>query len=212
MCDALLNLESKDLKRFRNKLNDWTIKEGYEKIPRGTLEGKDADDVVTLMLDYYEDYAPELMVDVLIAINQRNVAKQLQEDLAKVTSVNGGKCQQKGPAATSSSEVTSTDGGKSLQKGPAPTSSSEDEEPFVDRHRVDLISDVYSLGEILDSLLQQKLLQRSQYNAVRAERNPQEQMRQLFDYIDVWGKEDKYKVYQILKKHNGPLIRRLESC
>lgn len=54
-------------------------------IRRGTLENKDREDVVDLILSHYMDsYGPELTVDVLESINESQVALELRKDLENV--------------------------------------------------------------------------------------------------------------------------------
>ncbi|XP_068102642.1 apoptosis-associated speck-like protein containing a CARD isoform X2 [Hyperolius riggenbachi] len=84
---ALEELTGSSFKKFRNKLNDWTIKEGYSKIPRGRLEKADPDDAVDLIRSYYkDDYGAELTLAVLDAINEKQVAEDLKKDLQTVSS------------------------------------------------------------------------------------------------------------------------------
>lgn len=84
---ALNELESGSLKSFRNKLNDCTVKEGCKKIPKGQLENKDREDLTKLILQYYGDsYGVELTVSVLKAINENQVAEDLEKHLANDSS------------------------------------------------------------------------------------------------------------------------------
>ncbi|XP_072000789.1 uncharacterized protein [Engystomops pustulosus] len=82
---------------------------------------------------------------------------------------------------------------------------------FVDEHRADLIRMISVVGPVLDDFLGLKLLTYEQYQTVRSQNTNQEQMRRLYDYIRAWGHEDKDKVYQSLRNHNRPIIRKLES-
>ncbi|XP_063789082.1 apoptosis-associated speck-like protein containing a CARD [Pseudophryne corroboree] len=79
---ALENLEKKGLKKFRNKLNDWPIKEGFSKIPRGQIEDRCPDDVANKIRDFYTfPYGIEVALDVLEAIDEKEVAAGLRADL-----------------------------------------------------------------------------------------------------------------------------------
>ncbi|XP_077303362.1 uncharacterized protein LOC143923517 [Lithobates pipiens] len=79
---ALDNLTGQSFKRFRNKLPDCKIEEGFRNIRRGTLENKDREDVVDLILSHYANsYGAKLMVDVLESINESRAALELKKDL-----------------------------------------------------------------------------------------------------------------------------------
>lgn len=82
---ALEELGEKSFKKFRNKLNDWKTEAGFNKITRCKLETADREDVVDLILrSYMTSYGPELTVDVLDNIDEKQVALVLREDLEKV--------------------------------------------------------------------------------------------------------------------------------
>ncbi|XP_040211988.1 E3 ubiquitin-protein ligase RNF8-like [Rana temporaria] len=79
---ALDNLTEQSFQRFRSKLPDCKIEEGFRNIRRGSLEKADRDDVVDLILrNYANSYGPELTADVLESIDEGRVASDLQKDL-----------------------------------------------------------------------------------------------------------------------------------
>ncbi|XP_069840700.1 apoptosis-associated speck-like protein containing a CARD [Dendropsophus ebraccatus] len=80
---------------------------------------------------------------------------------------------------------------------------------FVDRHQTELIQHVTPVPPILDDLRDWNLIKREQNSIVRSKTTDQEKMRQLFDYVEAWGDEDKDRLLESLRKHNAPLIRRL---
>lgn len=82
---------------------------------------------------------------------------------------------------------------------------------FVDKHRADLIRTISVVDLVLDDLLDLKLLTYEQYDTVLSQNTNAEQMRKLYDYIRAWGNDDKDKVYQTLRKHNYPIIKKLEN-
>ncbi|KAM4026412.1 apoptosis-associated speck-like protein containing a CARD isoform 2-T2 [Anomaloglossus baeobatrachus] len=187
---VLENLEEKSFKKFKNKLNDTKIKEGYNKIPRGTLQGADALDTADLILRFYKDrYGIELTRTVLEEIDEKKEAEELQKAITKVTS--------------STSQEAAT--------GEGHGATSRDEEHFVDRHRSKLIARVHLLGPILDDLYQEKLLTSEDCSTVTSKSTAQNQMRELFRYVDSWGNRDKDKFLKSLSDHNAPLIRNLED-
>ncbi|OCT59027.1 hypothetical protein XELAEV_18001517mg [Xenopus laevis] len=80
---------------------------------------------------------------------------------------------------------------------------------FVDQHRVALITRVSNIDPVLDDLLDNGILTQEQYDKVRSNRTSQEKMRQLYDYVRSWGRDEKESFYQYLLEHNEPLIRDL---
>lgn len=87
--------------------------------------------------------------------------------------------------------------------------SSASGEHFVDKHRQALIEAIALVEPILEELLSMDLLTYEQYETVCSKPTSQEQMRELYRYIRMWGNGDKEKIYQILRKHNRPVISRL---
>ncbi|XP_066467236.1 uncharacterized protein [Tiliqua scincoides] len=77
---ALEDLREQELKRFRMKLSEIPLTEGYANIPRGRLEKADALDLCDLLISFYtEDYALEVAAEVLEAVNCRDQAQQLRQ-------------------------------------------------------------------------------------------------------------------------------------
>ncbi|KAK1152954.1 hypothetical protein AOXY_G30690 [Acipenser oxyrinchus oxyrinchus] len=77
--ETLEELLQDDLKRFKSKLNDIRLEEGYQNIPRGRLERADRIDIVELVIGYYgEQKAGPVVVKVLKAINQVELAARLE--------------------------------------------------------------------------------------------------------------------------------------
>ncbi|XP_075687025.1 apoptosis-associated speck-like protein containing a CARD [Rhinoderma darwinii] len=185
---TLEDLEKKSLKKFKNKLNDWEIKEGYSSIPRGKLEDADTEDVADLIMNYYTDsYGIKVTLEVLEAVDEKQKADKLRNDLKTV----GGRAFQ---------EPT-----KKEDQG----ATSRDEKHFADRHRAELISRVSLVDPILDDLY--NLLTPEAYERVRSMGTSQEKMRELFRHINSWGNKDKDLFLQSLRKYNGPLLKDLQE-
>ncbi|CAJ0922051.1 unnamed protein product [Ranitomeya imitator] len=80
LIDTLENLERKSFKKFKNKLNDIEIKEGYSRIPKGPLQEADDLDTAELILRFYKDhYGIQVTLRVLEAINENKEAARAQE-------------------------------------------------------------------------------------------------------------------------------------
>ncbi|XP_069591127.1 apoptosis-associated speck-like protein containing a CARD [Ranitomeya imitator] len=189
LIDTLENLERKSFKKFKNKLNDIEIKEGYSRIPKGPLQEADDLDTAELILRFYKDhYGIQVTLRVLEAINENKEAAELKKAIMEVTGF--------APQESSMGDQGAT---------------SREEDHFVDRHRTQLIALVALVDPILDDLLQWKLLTSEDYITVRSTNTPQNKMRQLFCYVDSWGSRDKDQFLKSLRDHNAPLIRNLEG-
>ncbi|XP_044160547.1 apoptosis-associated speck-like protein containing a CARD [Bufo gargarizans] len=209
LVQALENLEKKSFKKFKNKLNDWEIKEGFSRIPKGKLEEADPEDVADLIRRYYKDfYGIEVSLAVLEAIEEKTEAEELRNG---VKTVNGGAVRgpSSGAGQGATSRVEQRPGG-SLECVPNPQYNPMDMEHFVDRHRAALISRVVLVAPIIDDLYG-RLLTREAYETVRSRATSSEQMRELFRNVESWGNEDKDQFLKSLRKHNSPLIRDLEA-
>ncbi|XP_077306234.1 uncharacterized protein LOC143925642 [Lithobates pipiens] len=79
-------------------------------------------------------------------------------------------------------------------------------EHFVDRHWQKLFK-----KNMVDDLLADSLLTEEQCGMIRAQQQNQEKMRILYSFIRGWGNAQKDIFCNILKKHNAPIIRRLQE-
>lgn len=78
--DALEDLTAEELKRFKLKLLSVPLREGYGRIPRGTLLSMDAVDLTDKLVSYYlEEYGAELTALVLRNMGMQETAERLQE-------------------------------------------------------------------------------------------------------------------------------------
>ncbi|XP_063285124.1 apoptosis-associated speck-like protein containing a CARD isoform X2 [Pelobates fuscus] len=190
--DALVrNLEElgeRNFKRFRTKLNEFPVEEPYRSIPKARLEKADEDDVADLILAAYSNpYGVTVTLEVLRQIDQNQIAEKLEQDLEKASNY------------------------KKPSNGDKPAAA----EHFVDRHRAELISRRGLVDPVLDALLSRKLHTDEHYSIVRSKTTSQEKMRELYEFSRSWGVGDKDTFYQILRKHNKPLIIDLDrsgSC
>uniref|UniRef100_A0A8C5PL41 Apoptosis-associated speck-like protein containing a CARD n=1 Tax=Leptobrachium leishanense TaxID=445787 RepID=A0A8C5PL41_9ANUR len=198
LVENLDELDEKTFKRFKNKLNDIKLKEEFRNPPRSRLETADVDDVASLILDMYmESYGVTVTIEVLKAIGQNQRASQIEQDLQKVPN-----CQI--PSAGHEAAVPNC-------QIPSAGHEAAAAEPFVVRHRAALIQRMSLVDPILDELLSKRLISQEQYETARSMGTSQSKMRELYSYAVSWGLQDKEMFYQILRRHNEPLIRDLES-
>lgn len=82
---------------------------------------------------------------------------------------------------------------------------------FVDEHRSDLIQKVINIMPVLDDLKKKGLLTQENYNNVTSKSTSQDKMRELLMYVQQWSPEDKNTFYEVVKKHNKPIIKEIEK-
>ncbi|XP_065258885.1 apoptosis-associated speck-like protein containing a CARD [Emys orbicularis] len=188
LVDTLDELAQDGFKRFKTKLNVFPVKAGYSNIPRGQLEKADVLDVCDKLISFYrEKYAVEVTVEVLTAINERELADRLR----KATGTgSGGEGQQPGPSDGATGKGESGH--------------------FVDRYRVQLIERTAPVDPILD-LLHGDVLDEEQYQTIRSGNTNQEKMRKLYLLMPSWNKKCKDRFYEALKAKNKFLIEDLEG-
>ncbi|KAM5227927.1 apoptosis-associated speck-like protein containing a CARD isoform 1-T1 [Ctenodactylus gundi] len=120
--EALENLTTEELKKFKLKLRSVPLRYGYGRIPRGQLEGMDAVDLTDKLVSFYlEEYGTELTVTVLHDMGMKEMAQQLQDVILQV-----------------------------LSRSPVHLPLTP--EHFVDRHRAALIQRVTDVDGVLDAL------------------------------------------------------------
>ncbi|XP_039387508.1 NACHT, LRR and PYD domains-containing protein 3-like isoform X2 [Mauremys reevesii] len=72
-------------KKFKLKLSDIQLRKGYANIPTGHLEKADVTDMVDLLIRYYQqEYAMEVVINVLDQINDKDLAERLRRKSAEV--------------------------------------------------------------------------------------------------------------------------------
>lgn len=82
---------------------------------------------------------------------------------------------------------------------------------FVDRHRTTLINRVSETAAILDQLKDRGLISNEKYDAVRALKTTQDQMRDILKIVTSAGTRAKDAFYEILKSNARYLIDDLEK-
>ncbi|KAM5130620.1 apoptosis-associated speck-like protein containing a CARD [Callospermophilus lateralis] len=184
--DALENLTADELKKFKLKLLSVPLRDGYGRIPRGTLMPMDAVDLTDKLVSFYlEAYGTELTAAVLRDMGMQEMAEQLQEAMPKGSgSVPAGI---KGPPQVAAKAAH-----------------------FVDQHRAALINRVTNVDGVLDALYG-KVLTEEQYQAVRAETTNPTKMRKLFSFAPAWNLTCKDLLLQALRDTQPYLVTDLEQ-
>ncbi|XP_058425531.1 apoptosis-associated speck-like protein containing a CARD isoform X2 [Diceros bicornis minor] len=180
--EALENLTADELKKFKLKLLSVPLRDGYGRIPRGTLLPMDAMDLTDKLVSFYlEAYGAELTASVLRDIGMQETAEQLQNPGAR-------------PA---------------LMKAP-PQMAAKPAPHFMDQHRAALITRVTDVDGVLDALYG-SVLTEEQYQAVRAETTNPRKMRKLFSFVPAWNLTCKDLFLQALKETQPFLVADLEQ-
>ncbi|XP_040116004.1 apoptosis-associated speck-like protein containing a CARD isoform X1 [Oryx dammah] len=198
--DALENLTADEFKKFKMKLLSVPLREGYGRIPRGTLMPLDAVDLTDKLVSYYlETYGAELTALVLRDMGMQEVAEQLQETMMS-KGEHAPATLLRGPGPRN----VPAEGKAPLQKTAKPGLH------FVEQHRAALIARVTVVDEVLDALYG-KVLTEDQYQAVRAERTSSEKMRKLFSFVPAWNMTCKDLLLQALRETQPYLVDDLEQ-
>ncbi|XP_078020306.1 sterile alpha motif domain-containing protein 9-like isoform X2 [Epinephelus lanceolatus] len=94
------------------------------------------------------------------------------------------------------------------------TKPAENGQHFVDHHRTALIERVTDTGTILDKLMERGVISDESYDAVRALKTTQDQMKHILQCLVSASTRDKDALYEILKgmRSMKPLITELEEC
>nr|XP_042700277.1 pyrin-like isoform X2 [Chrysemys picta bellii] len=84
LIDTISELGESDLKMFKDKLNNFQPKEGYNHIKWSQLEKAEAVEITHLLVSYYDDdYGVEVAGKVLDAMDKKNLARKLSEAAGK---------------------------------------------------------------------------------------------------------------------------------
>ncbi|XP_006871995.1 PREDICTED: apoptosis-associated speck-like protein containing a CARD isoform X1 [Chrysochloris asiatica] len=183
--EALENLTADELKKFKMKLQTVKMREGYRRIPRGTLQTADAIDLTDKLVSFYlEEYGAELTTLVLCEMGMQETAGQLQEIMRQ-------------------SECPTSSYRAPLQTAANPGLH------FIDEHRAALISRVTAVGGVLDAL-HGSVLTEEQYQAVQAEPTDIMKMRKLYSFAPAWNRNCKDLFLQALKNTQPYLVEDLQ--
>uniref|UniRef100_A0A8D0G610 PYD and CARD domain containing n=1 Tax=Sphenodon punctatus TaxID=8508 RepID=A0A8D0G610_SPHPU len=204
LLDALDELPLADLTRFKAKLNQFPVAAGYNKIPRGRLEGADSLALCDLLINFYtERYGVEVAAAVLDSINQRPLAQTLRDAATGADPRDG--TQNQLPASAAGASLSSQS-----QVLPVAPPGGGDGLHFVERHRDALIQRSAGVEGVLD-MLYGSILNEEQYQNIVSQRTSQEKMRELYKLMPSWNQFCKDQLYEALKAKNRFLINDLEG-
>ncbi|XP_076997275.1 apoptosis-associated speck-like protein containing a CARD [Tamandua tetradactyla] len=185
--EALENLTAEELKKFKMKLLSVEVRDGYGRIPRGTLLPMDAVDLTDKLVSFYlEAYGAELTAIVLREMGMQEAAQELQQKT--------GKSSVAAPAGIQAPSQMKAKPGLH----------------FIDQHRAALISRVTEVDGMLDALYG-RVLSEGQYQAVRAESTNPMKMRKLFSFAPAWNVTCKDLFLQALRDTQPFLVADLEQ-
>ncbi|KAK2902702.1 hypothetical protein QQF64_010462 [Cirrhinus molitorella] len=180
--DTFDDLGESGQKKFKNKLCD---RKAEPRVRRAAIEkAKDSIDLADLMVNTFTTTGA---VAVTIEILKATDCHEQAEELSKNT-------EQSAPIV------------------PSPGPSAPSKEHFIDRNRAELIKRVHNVDGILDELLQMQIITDEDYNAIRAERIPQNKMRELLTGpIKSAGNKGKDALYKALQTTERCLVEDLEG-
>ncbi|XP_029308354.1 apoptosis-associated speck-like protein containing a CARD [Cottoperca gobio] len=190
--DMLANLSMEDFEDFCHELVN---RRGEQQVSLSRVEGKSRLDIVQVLVSTFTESGA---LHVAVEILRENNCGDAVEELLSCT---GGQSSKPGSSETGATGVqTKADNGCT------------DGEHFVDKHRTQLINRVCSIPEILDELLEKKVIQPGDYEEIMALPTSQGQMRKLYSGpLNAAGLEGKDVFYKILEKKQPYLMNELKK-
>ncbi|XP_034057037.1 apoptosis-associated speck-like protein containing a CARD isoform X2 [Gymnodraco acuticeps] len=186
----LTNLSKDEFTEFCEEL---VYREKPPLVALNKVEGKSVLDIMKLLLSTFHEKAVEVAAEVLHTIGCNEARAKLLKDA-------GVKYSEPG---SSNMEAT---GGPSSENG------SRDSEHFVDKHRTELINRVNCVADILDQLLEKKVITQSSYSEILVIPTTRQKMRELFSGpLNAAGPRGKDVFYRILEKEEQYLIEELKG-
>ncbi|XP_056618204.1 apoptosis-associated speck-like protein containing a CARD [Triplophysa dalaica] len=86
----------------------------------------------------------------------------------------------------------------------------EQNQQFIDKHRIQLIERVRNVDAILDELLEKTIISQEEYDKIRSKSTPTEKMREIFSGTMISaGNAGKLALYEALMKLQPPLMKDL---
>lgn len=196
MKKVLDDLSQRDFENFVEELVD---RQGERKVTRNRVEGQSRPQVVNAMVSTFtEEGAFQVAVELLNEIDCSGFAERLKEQAS-------GLVPKPGPRDTAGPS------GPSGPSGASSANSNADDEHFVDKHQLELIKRVSTIGAILDELWAKKVIKPETYNEIRALRTSHEKMRELYAGPLQASRACKDIFYKILEDNEPYLIEDLKE-
>ncbi|XP_051577924.1 apoptosis-associated speck-like protein containing a CARD isoform X2 [Myxocyprinus asiaticus] len=184
LIDIFDDLGQDNQKKFKNKLCD---RSKEPRVRRGKIEkAKDSLDLADLMvITFTSKDVVSVSLEILEAIGCNEQAKELRE-------------------------VTGHNTCGSVHDPTARPRPPSNDKHFIDSNRKELIQRVNNIDAILDELYEKEIIEKEEYNLIRAEKTPQSKMRALFDGpINSAGTAGKDALYEVLMKLQFHLMKDL---
>ncbi|XP_033979302.1 apoptosis-associated speck-like protein containing a CARD [Trematomus bernacchii] len=188
----LSNLSKENFAKFCHEL---VHRKEEPQVDRNKVEGRDFLRITDVLVSTFDETgAVVVAVELLNEIECNAEAKKLMEATGGPSSENGSR-DTAGPSAGGTARYTMVDG-----------------QHFVDKHRTELINRVNCIGNILDKLFDEEVIQQAIYDTIRKIPTNQEQMRELFSGpLNAAGPRGKEVFYRILEKEEKYLIDQLKG-
>ncbi|KAI9532142.1 hypothetical protein NQZ68_034347 [Dissostichus eleginoides] len=179
---------------FDNFCDELLHRKEKPRVARNRVEGKSFLEITEVLVSTYnETGAVEVAAEVLNEIDCKKEADQLLANTVVEYSEPGSR-NTAGPSAGGTAQYTMVD-----------------DEHFVDKHQIELINRVNCVADILDQLLDEKVITKPIYDEILEIPTNQKKMRKLFcGPLNAAGLSGKEVFYRILEKEEKYLIEDLK--
>ncbi|XP_034057036.1 apoptosis-associated speck-like protein containing a CARD isoform X1 [Gymnodraco acuticeps] len=197
----LTNLSKDEFTEFCEEL---VYREKPPLVALNKVEGKSVLDIMKLLLSTFHEKAVEVAAEVLHTIGCNEARAKLLKDA-------GVKYSEPGSSNMEATGGPSSENGSRDTAGPS-AGGTADGEHFVDKHRTELINRVNCVADILDQLLEKKVITQSSYSEILVIPTTRQKMRELFSGpLNAAGPRGKDVFYRILEKEEQYLIEELKG-
>ncbi|KAJ4931346.1 hypothetical protein JOQ06_025643 [Pogonophryne albipinna] len=187
-------LKNLSKENFANFCYELVNRKKEPQVARNRVEGKSDLDILDVLISTFDETgAVVVAVELLNEMNCKKEADQLLTDTG-VKYSEPGSSNTAGPSAGETAQYTMVDG-----------------KHFVDEHRTELINRVNCVADILDQLLDKKVITQSIYSEILVIPTSRQKMRELFSGpLNAAGLDGKEVFYRILEKEEKYLIEELK--
>ncbi|KAM9309935.1 apoptosis-associated speck-like protein containing a CARD [Pholidichthys leucotaenia] len=186
--ETLEDLRPEDFDKFCHYLIHCEDKK--EPIRRRRVQGRNFLEVADAVVSHYAEDSLPVTVKILEQIGCREEAKELEKIMARASS----------------------SGSAGISAGAELTNAVEGGSDFVDKRRAQLIQRVTNVMQILDELLDRRVLTHENYSEIKAKSTNQERMRAIYHGpLTAGGRRAKDVFYECLKKLEPFLVEDLSG-